>query len=384
MPVRAIEDPVADAIHADAAAWVGDGTDWYDVHTHIGHHDPDGLEADPEELVAALDGAGQAGALVFPMHEPDGYRDANDTVLAAVREHGGRLDALGRVSPHDPDALGEARRVLDAGAKGIKLHPRSDGFALHHPGVTPVVEEVASRGGVLLVHAGRGIPELGHDAVELARRLPDLRIVLAHAGISDLGLLAGPARELPNLLFDTSWWQVGDLLTLLTTIPPSRVLYASDMPYGPPRLSVGLFVRCAQAAGLAPDVVREIAGPQARRAVAGEPLLDLGPAPGTGGLGPRVLAFERVVAYATGAAMLCFTRGEPAEAVSLARLACQVPTGGAPAEAEVLRACDAYLAVAHERLAAGQDPWAAVNPLMLAQLVAGTGQVGPGPVPAAV
>jgi len=50
-----------------------------------------------------------------------------------------------------------------------------------------------------MVHAGRGIPALGRDAVALARRHPGARIVLAHAGISDLSWIWAEARGLPNL-----------------------------------------------------------------------------------------------------------------------------------------------------------------------------------------
>ena len=51
--------------------------DLYDAHTHVGANDPDGFTQTPEQLLTALDGAGARG-VVFPMHEPDGYRAAND------------------------------------------------------------------------------------------------------------------------------------------------------------------------------------------------------------------------------------------------------------------------------------------------------------------
>ena len=42
----------------------------------------------------------------------------------------------------------------------------------------------------------------------LARRYPDVRLILAHAGISDLAWIWREAAETPNLLFDTAWWTV--------------------------------------------------------------------------------------------------------------------------------------------------------------------------------
>src|SRR3954453_12834547 len=107
MPVRGLaqEEEVVGDLHAEAMAWLGDDVRWFDAHTHIGHHDPDGYEADPHELLEALDAAGQHKALVFAMQEPDGYREANAWVLRACAESDGRLVALARIAPNAPDAL---------------------------------------------------------------------------------------------------------------------------------------------------------------------------------------------------------------------------------------------------------------------------------------
>src|SRR5688500_8297545 len=99
-----------------------------DAHTHIGSSDPDGARQTAEELIEALELV-PARAVVFAMHEPDGYPAANDRVLEAVAASGGRLVAFCRLDPRK-DPLTEARRCLDAGAKGIKLHPRAEGFTL--------------------------------------------------------------------------------------------------------------------------------------------------------------------------------------------------------------------------------------------------------------
>lgn len=372
MPVRGLpfDDVVTDLRDAELA-WLGDGAEWFDAHTHIGHHDPDGYEADPEELIEALDVAGQQRALMFAMHEPDGYREANDWVLRSCAESGGRLVPLGRIDPKAPDAMEEAHRLLDAGARGFKLHPRSDAFTLPHPVVDEVVALAGERRLPVLFHAGRGIPDLGSSVVDLARAHPGARLILAHAGISDLGPIAPAARELPNILFDTSWWLISDLLTLFTTIPPGQILYASDMPYGGPRFPSLLMLRCARAVGLTPEQARGIAGAQTARVVDGADLLDLGPAPGEAALsGRRVLAFERVIAYVAAAVQMTFRGGDPSEALALARLACATPPGAELRAA--LSEIDRYLVTAQDRLAQGLDPIACIYPAMVAMVLAGT------------
>src|SRR4051794_31312702 len=138
-----------------------DGSAWMDAHTHTGFNDPDGVTASAEELLGGLERAGVGRAVVFTTHEPAGYPEANDRVLAEAAASGGRLVPFVRVDPNAADPLGEARRCTDAGARGIKLHPRSDAFALPHSEVERLVAFAGEHRLPVLFHAGRGIPALG-------------------------------------------------------------------------------------------------------------------------------------------------------------------------------------------------------------------------------
>jgi predicted TIM-barrel fold metal-dependent hydrolase len=373
VPVRGLAfDDVVDALRARELAWLGDGVEWFDAHTHIGHHDPDGYEADPHELIEALDVARQQRALVFAMQEPDGYREPNAWVLRSAAQSGGRLLALGRIDPNAPGAMEEAQRCLEDGARGFKLHPRSDAFGLPHPVVEQVVALAAEHRLPVLFHAGRGIPDLGESILHMATDHPGARLILAHAGISDLGLLGPRAADHPGVMFDTSWWHISDMLSLFSTVPPGQILYASDMPYGGPRFPSFLMLRCARAVGLTPEQAAGIAGGQLARVVAGEELLDLGPAPGTGTLGRRILAYERVISYLTGAVAMTFRGGDPTEALALARLGCQAPEDGE--HRAVLEEADRYLRIAQQRLAEGLEPIACVHPALAAMVLVGTAE----------
>ena len=81
----------------------------FDVHTHTGSNDPDGMKASIEELTEMLDLV-NSRAVFFTMHEPDGYRKANDRVLEESERSGGRFVPFCRVNPHD-SASAEARRA---------------------------------------------------------------------------------------------------------------------------------------------------------------------------------------------------------------------------------------------------------------------------------
>lgn len=347
------------------------GAPWFDAHTHIGQHDPDGRRATPQEILEGLDRAGHARALVFAMHEPDGYRPANDAVLAACAASEGRLHALARVDPNHGDAVDEARRCLDAGALGVKLHPRSDAFALPHPTVAAVVALAAERRGIVLFHAGRGIPRLGAAAEDLARRHPDARIVLAHAGISDVAELAPVLGEVPNLFFDTAWWQVSDVLAAFAAVPPGQLLYASDMPYGPGPFAAFAMERAGRAVGYGDDVLAELAGGQLGRLVDGGQPLDLGPAPGEAALGPRSIAHERVIAHLSAAVSGTWGDADPEQSLALARLA--IADGGDP----LLALVDTLIARAQEARSADRaDQRAGLMYALTAQFLAGTPTAG--------
>jgi predicted TIM-barrel fold metal-dependent hydrolase len=298
------------------------GLDVFDAHTHVGADDPDRMRCSPEQLLAAVEQA-DARAVVFPLQEPGGYRGPNAVVTEAAAASGGRLVAFARLDPRD-DPLGEAQRALAAGARGFKLHPRAERFALDDPALEEVFALAHERRLPVLVHAGRGIPALGAHAVQLCTRFPRVPLILAHAGICDLAWIGRRAQELPNLCFDTSWWAPSDLLALFATVPPGQVLFASDAPYG--RIPSGALqtLRVARQAGLDGERLALVMGGQLERLLAGEEPLDGGSAPGHETVAVDVL-LDRAATFLTGSFAQYVRGGSGAEMLSLARLACEVP-----------------------------------------------------------
>ena len=317
------------------------GLAFMDAHTHLGSHDPDGYRCTRAELVEALEHI-DARAIVFPMQEPDGYPPANDMVLREAEASEGRLVPFCRLDPAN-DALAEAERAVDAGARGIKLHPRAEQFGLDHPGLERVFALADERRLPVLCHAGRGIPALGRHSVEACTRYPGMRLILAHAGISDLAWIWRDAREHPNLFFDTAWWSASDLQALLALVPPGQVLMASDAPYSSPAWGATSTLRHALQVGLNQEQLRSVLGGQVARLAAGEEPLDLGPPPGAERLSRDPLV-ERVYAFLMHALGQMFHGVEPTESLALARLACGV--GDDAPQAPI---CESIVALLDER-----------------------------------
>src|SRR4051812_49302744 len=288
---------------------------------HVGQNDPDGFKAPAPQVVHALEQSGpQARGVVFPFHEPVGYREANAQVIADAAASDGRLVPFCRVDPNQEDAVAEAVRSLDTGACGIKLHPRAEGFALDEPEVRRVFEVAHERRVPVLIHAGRGIPALGIHTVELARALPNARVILAHCGISDLSWIWREAQQLPNLYFDTSWWSPADILSLCALVPPGQILFASDTPYGTPVAHSIFMIRCALQSGLSADQIRSVMGGQIERLVETEEPLDAGPALNRRERTTDVL-LQRVETFLATAIGRIFSGGDAAETLALTKLA---------------------------------------------------------------
>ncbi len=297
----------------------------FDMHTHTGSNDPDRFTCSAEQVIDNLAAANSRG-MVTPMHEPDGYPPANDRVLAESAASDGRLIAFCRLDPA-LDPVDEARRCFDAGARGIKLHPRAEGFGLRDPGIDEIFAFADEQRAPILIHAGRGIPALAFDAMMLARRYPGARVILAHTAVTDLSWLWPELPRCPNVYIDSAWWNPTDLATLFALVPPGQILYGSDLPYFTPFLITTMVVRTALQVGLDTDQLRGILGGQGERVVAGEEPLDLGPAPGPERLGLDIL-LERIYVLLILAIGRMLIGKSGYEALAMARLACEVPEPG--------------------------------------------------------
>lgn len=292
-----------------------------------------------ERLIEKLRAAGHSGAVVTTSMDPSGYRQANDRVLDEAEESGGLLTPFLRVDPHEgAGALAEIERSLARGHRGIKLHPRADRFALGDPELEAILRIAAERTVPVLIHAGRGVPSLGRDAVARCLEMPGLRLVLAHAAISDLAWLGREAGSVAGLYFDTSWWDITDLLALFSWAPPGRILHASDTPYSHPELACVLTLRAAVAAGYAGPLLGAVIGGNVQRLLRGEEPLDLSPPSPSVRVSPTLL---RLHSHLNRAVVRAFARLDVIEAVELARLACDVP--GSDADEATCKAIGATL-----------------------------------------
>jgi uncharacterized protein len=280
----------------------------FDAHVHVGR-DIDGFVAPYEDLVAVLRRYGVRRAFTFCLDEPDrepAFRAANDRTLEAAERSGGVLVPFVRLDLAQ-EPIEEAVRCLDLGARGIKLHPRAQGFLLNDERLAPVFALAAERGVPILIHGGRGLPPIADHLHRLVEAYPQAQLIIAHAGIADLAALSEAFAERTGVFFDTSVWSSIDLLDMFQRVSPEQVLYASDFPYGQQPSSLFIALRTARLAGLTEEQVRDMLGRSSARIADG-----LDPLPLSKPNGRRVLAqpitFARIHHYLAMATPLLWTR----------------------------------------------------------------------------
>lgn len=218
-----------------------------DCHVHIGTEDllarpiPPEKRARPafrdrmrntvENQLARMDENGVARAVVFgfPLEEIDRVR-ANEYVLQATRDYPQRFIPFMLVGD-------DTEYWLQRGAQGFKQ--QNILYAPERFDLMRAYAVIAEAGAPMLIHfrAGPGY-SVADQAQAILRRVPDLRLIVAHMGrhtpntadrVEDalLGL-----RDEPNVFFETS--TVRDpqaIVRAVEIVGPERVIFGSDYPF---------------------------------------------------------------------------------------------------------------------------------------------------------
>jgi predicted TIM-barrel fold metal-dependent hydrolase len=314
-----------------------DRADIFDAHVHLGD-DIDGMKGRFDELLTGMDKYGVSRANMFCLDEPDrqpAFRAANDRTLAYAERSKGRLIPFVRLDLTE-EPLEEARRGLDLGARGIKLHPRAQRFMLNDERLAPVFKLSAERHVPILIHGGRGLPPIADHLRRLVDANPDAQLIIAHAGIADLGNLAACFAGKRGVFFDTSVWSAVDLLDFLHLVPPEQVVYASDYPYGRQPNSLLLALRTARIAGFTEEEVRNMLAGNANRIADGEEALEPSEPRGRSTF-RQPMVFARIHQYLSMATPLLWTRQPDTIGVLGLALNATEERNGRPDELERIR-----------------------------------------------
>lgn len=223
--------------------------------------DPNG-----DDFIANMDRAGIDASMIMMIdvggpvfgEEPDSPPEAQIDYYAELqRRHAGRLFCHVSVDAARPDHLALTRRAIrDRGLVGIgEITPY--GFAADNARIRPMLEIAADEGVPVQIHTRAGIwtdmadadqteanPAHPAHVARLARAMPDLRIILCHAGFPHWWQAAAEViADLPNCVLDISNWNetligneaemIARLATWRALVGADRILFASDQASGP-------------------------------------------------------------------------------------------------------------------------------------------------------
>jgi predicted TIM-barrel fold metal-dependent hydrolase len=156
----------------------------------------------------------------------------NERVFNVVRKHPDRFMGWVFVNPRGrKDPVEELKKYKDEkGFIGVKAHP----FWHHFTPVelAPVAEELVKTGKPLLIHAGFG--EEGNFEA-LLKKVPDLKLVLAHAGFpyySDIWKRIKPMKNVYMDLSQTTYTSEKATRQALEMFGPDRLFFGTDGPFG--------------------------------------------------------------------------------------------------------------------------------------------------------
>lgn len=175
----------------------------------------------------------------------------------------------------------ELEACVEAGARGVKLHPIVQRLHPATDALWPVYELCQELGLPVLFHSGFlgrsqwnafARPGVFADVLEA---FPDLRVVLAHLGRGHYEEAVALAERFPQVVFDTCGaitagavsWRLGDeeAVALLRRIGVERVCFGSDYPWFDPAADAA---RLAALPGLSEGERAAILGDNARRLLA--------------------------------------------------------------------------------------------------------------------
>ena len=245
-----------------------------DMHTHLGRGDSyygrqaiwDGTSFGADDMLALMDAEGIDRVVSFgSWWEGAGRRTR--PVLEALERHPGRFVGFFWADPWDPHSRADfVSSVRDFGFKGLKLHPIRDSFQASHRVVDPLVEAAGELGVPITIHSNQpgSQPAL---IGQLARRHPDVTIIMAHMGSAAYQDALYVAEREPNIVLETSAqpWAHRILQGAVERIGVERIVFGSDAPLHHPRVELTKI----EVAGLSPEHKARILGGNALR------LLDL-------------------------------------------------------------------------------------------------------------
>lgn len=194
---------------------------------------------DAQSLLDSMKRAGIDYSVVLSIATKPTQVESVNRFAAKCSEMNG-LIGFGSVHPEYEDYKGALRSIKALGLPGIKLHPDFQGAFIDDQRMVAIMQEAASLGLMILVHAGMDVsfPRMHRCTPQrLSAVLPQLRgatLIAAHLG--GFRYLDDVERYLvgSEIYIDTSlagWFDRRQVERILQNHDPDRILFGTDSPW---------------------------------------------------------------------------------------------------------------------------------------------------------
>ena len=216
-----------------------------DVHSHIGRTITNGIGQDVETWLAAMDAAGIDQAIISVAAggiQAEGLADtrrANDVIAEAVRKHPQRfpIGLAGIEVRHGEAGIGEVRRALEIGLRGLVFHASFEGFDLDSPVFADLLKALGDRPALVLLHATTDARSNPRAIGRVAQKFPHLFFIAGHPVFTEeqRAQCVGAVQSNGNLNLDLAY-QADPATTefFVREVGAARIFFGSDAPYFEP------------------------------------------------------------------------------------------------------------------------------------------------------
>lgn len=216
------------------------------------------VDPDADNLVKTMDACGVDAAVIFTIDLSQiagearvTNREVNRHHAEVAKRHSGRFWPLFAIDPRRSDAVEQATEAIEQwGMKGLKFMPAT-GFYPSDPICFPLYRKCQEWGVPIVFHSGGWQMHWNCSQpmyiATAAEEFPDVKMVMAHAGLESWQQAALAASILPNVFLDVSlggqweyWLHPQEfyrwLRNLVDEAGPWKIMWASDWP-GPNNLT---------------------------------------------------------------------------------------------------------------------------------------------------
>lgn len=218
------------------------------------------------------------GCVVFSVDERLTGRPQvpNDEVAELAAQHSDFMIAFASVDPtRGAEAVSEAKRLIQLGVRGFKLHPPLQQFHANDRSVYPFYEVLAAAKMPVIIHTGHsgigtGMPggggirlKYGHpmDIDDVAVDFPDMPIIMAHPSFPWQDEAISICLHKPQVYIDLSGWSPKYFSPLLlqyaNTLLKNKMLFGSDYPLITPDRWLADFEKIAIRDDVRPLILKE-------------------------------------------------------------------------------------------------------------------------------